>query len=80
MGESLPLHLAHQCIYLSSVLVLKNHSTNNFMCQIDTTRGKMSPNNDQDPHHSQQSFEEFTNGTHQIKYLVDLYTATLHLR
>lgn len=74
MGESL-FHPPCLSRYLSVLfLVLKNH----FMCQIGNTEGKMPPNDEQQ--HHQQSLEEFTNGNNQIKYFVDLYTATLHLR
>lgn len=47
------------------------------MCQIGGSEEKMSPYDEQ---HRSQSIEELINGNTDIKYLVDLYTATLHLR
>jgi hypothetical protein len=52
-------------------LALNNHS----MCQIGTSEEKMSPNDD-----NHQRIEEFSTQNNEIKYLVDLYTAALHLR
>ena len=47
------------------------------MCQIGSSEEKMSPYDEQ---RRPQPIEELINDNTDIKYLVDLYTATLHLR
>lgn len=63
------------------VLIIPNKTSfqstflNRSMCQIGTTEGKMSPNDDNHQH-----TDELIHRNNDIKYFVDLYTAALHLR